>query len=120
MQRRCRALCRRSPAFQPFRDMGVTTVTLRNTGGTDHLSFDSVGLPGFQFIQDPLDYETRVHHTDLDTFDHLRPQDMRQASVVLATVLLAAANSEKPLPRKPVPTQPRVTDPFAYPDPAKK
>jgi hypothetical protein len=61
-----------------------------------------------------------VHHTDLDVFDHLRPQDLRQASVVLATVLMAAASTEKPLPRKVLPTQPAVTDPFAYPDPAKK
>jgi hypothetical protein len=61
-----------------------------------------------------------VHHTDLDTFDHLRPLDLRQASVVLATMLMAAANSEKPLPRKLVPTQPAVTDPFEYPDPARK
>ena len=79
-----------------------------------------VGLPAFQFIQDPLDYETRVHHTDLDTFDHLRPEDLRQAVVVLAAVLLDAANTEKPLPRKALPTQPRVTDPFHFPDPAKK
>jgi Zn-dependent M28 family amino/carboxypeptidase len=90
------------------------------TGGTDHVFLSRLGLPAFQFIQDPLDYETRVHHTDLDTFDHLRPQDLRQAAVVLATVLVAAANSEKPLPHKTLPTQPAVTDPFQYPDPSKK
>jgi Zn-dependent M28 family amino/carboxypeptidase len=79
-----------------------------------------LGLPAFQFIQDPLDYGSRVHHTDLDTYDHLRPEDLREASVVLASVLLNAANSDKPLPRKPLPTQPAVADPFAYPDPAKR
>jgi hypothetical protein len=61
-----------------------------------------------------------VHHTDIDTFDHLRPEDLRQAVVVLASVLMDAANGERLLPRKPVPTQPNVTDPFHYPDPAKK
>lgn len=79
-----------------------------------------LGLPAFQFIQDPLDYGSRVHHTDLDTFDHLRPQDLRQAAVVLATLLVLAANTEQPLPRKELPTRPGVTDPFEYPDPSKK
>jgi carboxypeptidase Q len=106
--------------LSPYASLGASAVVAEPTEGTDHVFLSRLGLPAFQFIQDPLDYESRVHHTDLDTFDHLRPQDMRQASVVLATVLLAAANAEKPLPRKPLPTQPRVTDPFAYPDPAKK
>jgi carboxypeptidase Q len=104
----------------PFASMGANTVVAEHTFGTDHVYLSQLGLPAFQFIQDPLDYATRVHHTDLDTFDHLRPEDLRQASVVLATVLLSAASTEKPLPRRPVPTQPVVTDPFAYPDPAKK
>lgn len=104
----------------PFASMGANTVVAEHTFGTDHVYLSQLGLPAFQFIQDPLDYETRVHHTDLDTFDHLRPEDLRQASVVLATVLLSAASSDKPLPRRPVPTQPVVTDPFAYPDPTKK
>ena len=91
-----------------------------STDYTDHVFMSRLGLPAFQFIQDPLDYQTRVHHTDLDTFDHLRTEDMRQAAVILASVLVAAANSEKPLPRKAVPTEPAVTDPFSYPDPAKK
>ena len=73
---------------------------------TDHVFLSRLGLPAFQFIQDPLDYETRVHHTDLDTFDHLRPEDLRQAAVVLASVLLDAANIDRPLPRKVLPTQP--------------
>lgn len=106
--------------LSPFASLGASTVVAEPTGGTDHVFLSRLGLPAFQFIQDPLDYETRVHHTDLDTFDHLRPQDLRQASVVLATVLLAAANNDKPLPRKTLPTQPAVTDPFQYPDPAKK
>jgi carboxypeptidase Q len=104
----------------PFASLGAHTVVAEPTGGTDHVFLSRLGLPAFQFIQDPLDYGSRVHHTDLDTYDHLRPEDMRQASVILATVLMAAANSDKPLPRKVVPTQPAVTDPFAYPDPSKQ
>jgi hypothetical protein len=104
----------------PFSSMGANTVVAESTLGTDHVFLSQLGLPAFQFRQDPLDYESRVHHTDLDTYDHLRPEDLRQASVVLATVLMIAANTEKPLPRKPVPTRPAVTDPFAYPDPAKR
>jgi carboxypeptidase Q len=104
----------------PVASLGANAVVAEPTGGTDHVFLSRLGLPAFQFIQDPLDYETRVHHTDLDTFDHLRAQDLRQASVVLASVLLMAANADKPLPRKILPSQPQVTDPFAYPDPAKK
>jgi hypothetical protein len=106
--------------LSPFASLGASTVVSEPTGGTDHVFLSRLGLPAFEFIQDPLDYETRVHHTDLDTFDHLRPQDLRQAAVVLATLLVAAANSEKPLPHKTLPTQPAVTDPFQYPDPTKK
>jgi Zn-dependent M28 family amino/carboxypeptidase len=76
-----------------------------------------LGLPAFQFIQDPLDYESRVHHTDLDTYDHLRLDDMRQAAVVLAAMLLDAADSDAPLPNNVLPTQPAVTDPFKADDP---
>jgi carboxypeptidase Q len=104
----------------PFASLGANTVVAEPTQGTDHVFLSHLGLPAFQFIQDPLDYGTRVHHTDLDTFDHLRIADLRQAAVVLATVLMAAANSEKPLPHKILPTQPAVSDPFEYPDPAKK
>jgi hypothetical protein len=104
----------------PFGSLGATAVVSQPTGGTDHVLMSRLGLPAFQFIQDPLDYESRVHHTDLDTFDHLRPDDLRQAAVILATVVLDAGNSEAPLPRKVLPTQPRVTDPFHYPDPAAK
>jgi len=105
--------------LSPFESMGAGTVVAGPTGGTDHEFFQSVAIPGFQFIQDPLDYESRVHHSDLDTLDHLRADDLRQAAVVLAGVLLAAANSDKELPRPPLPTQPLPSDPFKYdyPDP---
>lgn len=84
----------------PFRDMGVTTISIRNTSGTDHLSFDEVGLPGFQFIQDPLDYGTVTHHTSMDTYDHAIPEDLMQASAVIATVVYQAANYKEMLPRR--------------------
>ena len=71
-------------------------------------------LPAFQFIQDPLDYGARLHHSSADTYDHLKADDLRQAAVVMAGVLLAAANSDKELPRPPLPTQPSATDPFKY------
>ncbi len=87
----------------PFRDLGVTTVTIRNTGGTDHLSFAAVGLPGFQFIQDPLDYGTVTHHSDIDTYDHAIPEDLMQASAVVASVVYEAANRKDMLPRLPMP-----------------
>jgi len=103
----------------PFESLGAASVAAEPTVATDHELMSRIGVPAFQFIQDPLDYESRVHHTDLDTFDHLRPDDMRQAAVILATVLLDAANSEAPLPGKPLPTQPRLTDPFHYPEPSK-
>ena len=80
----------------------------------------AIGLPAFQFIQDPLDYETTVHHSSVDTFDHLRPEDLRQASVFLASMLWDAANAAKPLPARPLPTKPRQTDPFRVADPDKK
>jgi len=104
----------------PLASMGTTAVVAEPTDWTDHVLMNRIGLPAFQFIQDPLDYESRVHHTDLDTFDHLRIDDLRQASVVLATVLLDAANSDTPMPRVPLPTEPRVTDPFHYDDPAQR
>lgn len=87
----------------PFRDLGVTTVSIRNTGGTDHLSFNAVGLPGFQFIQDPLDYGTITHHSDLDTYDHAVPEDLMQASAVIAAVVYEAANRKELLPRRTLP-----------------
>jgi hypothetical protein len=86
-----------------FRDQGVSTVSIRNTGGTDHLSFDAVGLLGFQFIQDPLDYGTLTHHSDMDTFDHIQGPDLMQAAEVIATVVYDAANRPEMLPRKELP-----------------
>ncbi len=100
--------------LSPFAAMGATSVVIQKTGGTDHLSMQAVGIPGFQFIQDPLDYETRVHHTGIDTYDHLKGDDMRQASTIMASFLLNAANADKPLPRPPLPTKPATTDPYAY------
>jgi carboxypeptidase Q len=95
------------PLFQqwlePFRDLGVTTITIRNTGGTDHLSFDAVGLPGFQFIQDPLDYSAVTHHSNMDVYDHALAGDLMQASAVIASVVYDAAMRTEKLPRKPLP-----------------
>jgi hypothetical protein len=87
----------------PFKDLGVTTTTIRDTGGTDHQSFDAVGLPGFQFIQDPLDYGSRTHHSDLDVYDHVEAGDLMQASAVLASFVYNAANRPEIFPRKPLP-----------------
>jgi hypothetical protein len=84
----------------PFRDMDVTTVTLQHTSGTDHQSFDAVGLPAFQFIQDPLDYETQVHHSDLDTYSHAITEDLMQASAVIAALVYDIANRDELVPRK--------------------
>jgi len=86
----------------PFKDMGASTVTLHNTGSTDHLSFDAVGIPGFQFIQDPLDYETRTHHSNEDNYDHLNLDDLRQAAVIEAAFVYFAAMRPDMLPRKPL------------------
>jgi hypothetical protein len=87
----------------PFHDLGATSVSTRDTGGTDHLSFDRVGLPGFQFIQDMRDYFSLTHHTAADSYDHLNRDDMVQASVVMAGFLYDAAMRDEPLPRKPLP-----------------
>ena len=99
----------------PFESMGASTVSLRPSGGTDHVYMQTVGVPGYQFIQDPLDYGSRLHHTSIDSYDHLRPDDLRQAAVILASFLLHAANSDEPLPRMPLPTRPTASDPFAFP-----
>ena len=88
--------------IEPLKDLGVTTVTMRNTGGTDHLSFDDVGIPGFQFIQDVLEYNTRTHHTNYDVYERLQRDDLAQAAVVMATFVWEAANRPEMLPRKPL------------------
>jgi hypothetical protein len=100
--------------LEPFAGMGADTVVAGPTTGTDHEPFQAVAIPGFQFIQDQLDYETRVHHSRIDTLDHMRADDLRQAAVIMASMLLSAANSDKELPRPPVPTQPTPSDPFKY------
>ena len=102
--------------LSPFNALGASNVVIRKTGGTDHVFMQAVGLPGFQFIQDPLDYDSRVHHSGIDTFDHLKGDDMRQASIILASFLNNAANAERALPKSPLPTKPVTTDPFAYSD----
>jgi hypothetical protein len=101
----------------PFGSMGADKVVSGKTGGTDHVFMQAIGIQGYQFIQDPLDYDSRVHHSNLDTLDHMRAADLRQAAVVMAGMLLAAANSDKELPRPPLPSQPTATDPFKYADP---
>jgi carboxypeptidase Q len=87
----------------PFASMGATTITLQNTGGTDHLSFDGVGLPGFQFIQDPLEYETRTHHSNADVFERVQADDMKQAATIMAAFVYNAAMRDDMFPRKPAP-----------------
>jgi hypothetical protein len=87
----------------PLKDLGVTTITAQNTGGTDHLSFDAVGIPGFQFIQDEGDYETRTHHSNMDTYEHLQAGDLKQAATVEAIFVYNAAMRDQMLPRKPLP-----------------
>src|SRR5262249_55183353 len=79
------------PWLQPFRDMGATTLTIANTGGTDHQSFDGVGLPGFQFIQDWIDYNTRTHHSNQDVYDRIQADDMKQAAVIMAAFVYNTA-----------------------------
>ena len=86
-----------------MKDLGVTTITLRNTGGTDHEAFDGIDIPGFQFIQDPLDYGSRAHHSNMDTYERLSPDDLAQAAVVEATFVYNAAMRDQMLPRKPMP-----------------
>lgn len=87
----------------PFRDMGAATVTINNTGSTDHVAFDAVGIPGFQFIQDPLEYSTRTHHSNMDTYDHLIPDDLKQAAVIVASFVYNTAQRDEKLPRKELP-----------------
>ena len=91
--------------MEPFRSMGMTTLTIRNTGGTDHQSFDAVGLPGFQFIQDPIEYNTVIHHTNMDTYERLQPRDNIQMATIVAGFAYLAANRDELLPRKPASAQ---------------
>jgi carboxypeptidase Q len=89
--------------MEPLSDVGVTTISLNNTGGTDHLSFDAFGIPGFQFIQDPLDYDSRTHHSNMDTYERLQPNDLAQAAFVEAIFVYNAAMRDQMLPRKAFP-----------------
>ena len=88
----------------PFEDMGAKTISIQDTGGTDHLPFDAAGLPGFQFIQDPLDYSSRTHHSNIDVYDHLQEGDLMQAAAILASCVYEAATRPELLPRKPMPS----------------
>ena len=87
--------------LDPFKDLGATTITLQNTGGTDHQSFDAAGIPGFQFIQEPMAYSTRTHHSNMDNLDHLVADDLKQAATVIASFVLHTAMRDEKLPRKP-------------------
>jgi carboxypeptidase Q len=86
--------------LEPFNDLGAKTLTINNTGGTDHLSFDRAGVPGFQFIQDEIEYDTRTHHTNMDSYDHLVADDLKQAAVIAASFVYNAAMRDEKLPRK--------------------
>jgi len=86
--------------MEPFRSIGMTSLTIRNTGGTDHQSFDGVGLPGFQFIQDEIEYDTLTHHTNLDSYERLQPTDMMRNATIAAAFAYLTANRDERLPRK--------------------
>ena len=105
------------PVFEswlaPFKDLGATTISIRNTGGTDHLSYDAVGLPGFQFVQDPVEYSTRTHHSNMDVFDRLQAGDLMQAAAVMATMVYETAIRDEMLPRKQLPKAQPVRKPAA-------
>ncbi len=88
--------------MEPFRDLGMTTLTMRNTGSTDHVSLDAVGIPAFEFLQDPLDYGTLTHHSNLDVYEHIRPEDLQQASAIEAGFVYDAAMCDEMVPRKPI------------------
>lgn len=89
--------------LKPFHYLGAATLTIENTGGTDHQSFDAVGIPGFQFIQDPIEYDTRTHHTNLDVYEALVEEDLKQAAVIVASFVYHTAMRDEKLPRKPPP-----------------
>jgi hypothetical protein len=86
--------------LMPFGDWGASTLTLENTGGTDHLSFDGIGLPGFQFIQDPIEYDTRTHHSNQDNYDRLQPQDLKRNAAMMAAFVYQTAMMDGKIPRK--------------------
>ncbi len=96
-----------APIFQqwmePFKNLGMATLTIRNTGGTDHLSYDAVGLPGFQFIQDEVEYNSRTHHSNMDTYERIQANDLMRNAVIVASFVMNTANRDDKLPRKPLP-----------------
>jgi hypothetical protein len=89
--------------MKPFHNIGMKTLTIRDTGGTDHLAFDAVGLPGFQFVQDPVEYSSRTHHSNMDVYERIQEEDMRKNAVIVASFVYQAANRDQLLPRKPLP-----------------
>jgi Zn-dependent M28 family amino/carboxypeptidase len=86
----------------PFRDLGASTLSISNTGGTDHLSFDAIGLPGFQFIQDEIEYDSRTHHSNQDVFDRIQADDLKEAATIMAAFIYHASMRDEKLPRKPM------------------
>jgi carboxypeptidase Q len=90
------------PWLEPFRDLGAETLTLANTGSTDHTSFDTIGLPGLEFLQDPLDYMPRTHHSNEDVFDRVQGEDLKQAATIIAAFVYNAAMADEKMPRKPL------------------
>jgi Zn-dependent M28 family amino/carboxypeptidase len=89
--------------MDPLRSLGMTTLTIRGTGATDHVAFDEVGLPGFQFVQDPIEYTTNSHHTNMDLYDRIQAEDLMKNAVVIASFVYHAATRDTLLPRKALP-----------------
>jgi Zn-dependent M28 family amino/carboxypeptidase len=89
--------------MKPVEDLGMSTITERNFASTDHVPFQQAGLPGFEFIQDPRDYDSRTHHTNLDTYEHLSEPDLKQAAVIEAIFLYNTAMRDEMLPRPKLP-----------------
>jgi Zn-dependent M28 family amino/carboxypeptidase len=94
--------------LKPFQELGASTLSLSNTGGTDHLSFDAIGLPGFQFIQDKIEYDTRTHHSIMDVYDRAQEEDLKQAATIMAAFAYLAAVRDEKFPRKPMPASPAM------------
>ena len=98
--------------LEPFKDLGAETITINNTSGTDHLAFDAVGIPGFQFIQDPIEYDTRTHHTNMDTWDHLIADDLKQVATIVASFVYHTSQRDQKIPRKEMPKPQTQARPF--------
>jgi len=101
--------------MEPFADLGMTTLTMRNTGGSDFLAFDGVGVPGFAFLQDEVEYDTRTHHSNMDTYERIQREDMMQAAAIEAAFVWQAAQRDEMLPRKPLPPDPPRQQPQQTP-----